>query len=182
MIIYMAARFHWEYGVGGVVALVHDVLVTVGVCCLMGRQISMNVVAALLTIVGYSINDTIVIYDRIREVLKLYRGRGLSFPEVADLSINQTLSRTILTSGATLFAVLALFIFGGRVINDFAFALIVGMVSGCYSTIYIATPIVHILQRFKERRALHLGGRKKGEDSARRRLPQDRRSSKQVTA
>ena len=140
MIIYISWRFEFAFAVGAVVALLHDVLVCVGVYCLMGRQLNMTTIAALLTIIGYSVNDTIVIFDRIREDMKLYRGR--SFKDIANLSINQTLGRTILTSFTSMLTVAALLVFGGGAIFDFALALFVGMVSGVYSTVYVATPVV----------------------------------------
>jgi preprotein translocase SecF subunit len=149
IIAYVAFRFEVKFAFGAVAALIHDVLITLGIFALLGRQISLPVVAALLTIIGYSLNDTIVVYDRIREDLRLYRGRGLSLLEVMDLSINQTLSRTILTSGTTLLVVLVLFIFGGEVINDFALALLVGIIVGTYSSIYVASPAVYYLGRLR---------------------------------
>jgi SecD/SecF fusion protein len=145
IIIYISFRFQFAFAVGAIVALVHDVLVTVGVYCLLGRQLSLPTIAALLTIVGYSVNDTIVIFDRIREDLKLYRDR--SFKDVANLSINQTLSRTVLTSFTTLLVVGSLLVFGGGAINDFALAMFIGMVAGVYSTIFIATPVVLLWHR-----------------------------------
>jgi len=149
IVAYLWFRFELKFAVGAVIALIHDILVTVGVFALVGKQISMPVVAALLTIIGYSLNDTIVVFDRIREDLKLYRGRGLPFAEILDMSINQTLSRTLLTSLTTLLVVAVLFIFGGSVINDFAFALIVGVLVGTYSSIFVASPVVYFWQRFQ---------------------------------
>ncbi|MDD5557968.1 MAG: protein translocase subunit SecD [bacterium] len=141
IILYVWWRFrHARFGIAGVIALVHDVLVTVSFCALAGKQIDLPIVAALLTIVGYSINDTIVIFDRIREDSRLMRKASLR--EIVNLSINQTLSRTVLTSFTSLVAVACIFIWGGSVIHDFAFALIIGMVSGIYSTVYIAAPIL----------------------------------------
>lgn len=140
MICYIWFRFHeLRWGVAGVVALVHDVLVTVGFLALTGRALSMPVVAAILTITGYSINDTIVIFDRIRENRRLRRE---PLPRLVDVSINQTLSRTVLTSGTTLLVLIALFIFGGSSIRDFTLAMIVGVISGTYSTVFIAAPIL----------------------------------------
>lgn len=139
MVIYITLRFEFGFSLGAIVALLHDVLITVGVYTLMGRQINLTIVAALLTIVGYSVNDTIVIFDRIREDLKLDQRR--SFTEIANLAINQTLARTLLTSGVTMLSVLALFIFGGGAINDFALAMLIGMLAGVYSTVFIATPV-----------------------------------------
>ena len=141
IVIYVGVRFrNVQYGLAGVIALVHDVLVTVAACALTGRPFDLGIVAALLTIVGYSINDTIVIFDRIREDLRLMK--KTSFREIVNLSINQTLSRTMITSFTSLLMVTCVFIWGGPVIHDFAFALIVGMVAGIYSTVYIAAPIL----------------------------------------
>ena len=129
-----------KYAMGAVVALIHDVTITVGAFALTNREISLAIIAALLTIVGYSLNDTIVVFDRIRENLSRFRRRN--FEEVMNASINETLSRTILTSGTTLLVVAALFVLGGNVIHDFAFALLVGIVVGTYSSIFVASPIL----------------------------------------
>ncbi|MBI4397838.1 MAG: protein translocase subunit SecD [Candidatus Omnitrophica bacterium] len=145
--IYVGFRFKFNYGLCAVLALFHDAAVTVGMYAISGREMNLTFIAALLTIIGYSINDTIVIYDRIRENLKSMR--KLPFIDQVNLSLNQTLSRTILTSGVTLLVVIALFIFGGEVINDFAFAMLVGMISGTYSTIFIATPVLVDLQKLR---------------------------------
>lgn len=148
ILVYVGFRFkHFNFGVAGVIALFHDCLITVGVLSLTGKQIDLLIVTALLTIAGYSINDTIVIYDRVRENMRLQRKLGL--PEIINLSVNQTLSRTILTSGVTLFVVIALFLWGGEVLHNFAFSLIVGFLSGIYSTVYIASPLVLIWSRKK---------------------------------
>ncbi len=139
--LYVAYRFReWSFGVAGIVALLHDVVITIGALALTHRQMSMDMVAALLTIAGYSINDTIVTYDRIRELRRTVR--RINLPELINLAINQTLGRTILTTGVTLLTVIALFLWGGRVLNDFAFALLVGFLSGAYSTVYIASPLL----------------------------------------
>ncbi len=145
MCVYIGFRFKVNYGFCAVLALFHDAAITVGLYAISGREMNLTFIAAILTIIGYSINDTIVIYDRIRENLKLMR--KLPFIDQVNLSINQTLSRTILTSGVTLLVVIALFIFGGQVINDFAFAMLVGMISGTYSTIFIATPVLVDIKR-----------------------------------
>ncbi len=129
-----------RYALGAIVALIHDVTITVGAFALTDREVSLSIIAAFLTIVGYSLNDTIIVFDRIRENVKRFRRR--SFVEVMNESINQTLSRTILTSSTTLFVVLALFLLGGGVIHDFAFAMLVGIIVGTYSSIYIASPIL----------------------------------------
>ncbi len=140
IMIYVMFRFNLKYGIAGVVALLHDVLFAVGALAITGRQFDLTIVAALLTIAGYSINDTIVIFDRIRENLRLVK-KG-SFEEVVNLSVNQTLGRTILTTGVTMLVVVALLIFGGAVLNNFAFCLCVGFLSGVYSTVYIASPLI----------------------------------------
>ena len=129
-----------KYAMGAVIALIHDVTITVGAFALTNREISLAIIAALLTIVGYSLNDTIVVFDRIRENLRRFRRRGLE--EVINASINETLSRTILTSTTTLIVVIALFILGGGVIHDFAFAILVGIFVGTYSSIFVASPIL----------------------------------------
>ncbi|MDD5634034.1 MAG: protein translocase subunit SecD [Candidatus Omnitrophica bacterium] len=138
--IYVSLRFEFKFAATGILALVHDVLVSLGAVALTGREISLNVVAALLTIVGYSINDTIVIFDRIRENRKFMRKSGEE--ELINLSINQTLSRTVLTSLCTLMVTVALFLFGGEAINDFAFVMMIGVIVGSYSTIFVAAPLL----------------------------------------
>lgn len=140
MLVYLAFRFEFIYGLAAVIAVFHDVIITLGFFSLTDKEISLNVIAALLTLVGYSMNDTIVVFDRIRETLKLSR-RELTAAIVND-SINQTLSRTVLTSGLTLISALALWLFGGPVLNGFAFALVVGVIVGTYSSIFIASPIL----------------------------------------
>jgi SecD/SecF fusion protein len=141
ILIYVRIRFkHFEFAAAGVIALLHDVVVAAGVLVLLGRQIDLLVVTALLTIAGYSINDTIVIYDRVRE--NLLKAKKMSLAEVINLSVNQTLSRTILTTSVTLLTVLALFVFGGEVLNTFALCLLIGFLSGTYSTVFIASPLV----------------------------------------
>ncbi|MFH0855996.1 MAG: protein translocase subunit SecD [Candidatus Omnitrophota bacterium] len=141
ILLYVAFRFkHLNFAIAGVIALLHDVLVTLGFLVFTGRPIDLLSITAFLTIAGYSINDTIVIYDRVRENMRLYQKRSLY--ELVNLSVNQTLSRTILTSGVTLLVVLALLFYGGEVLNNFAFALLVGFISGVYSTVYIASPLV----------------------------------------
>ncbi|MGI6495222.1 MAG: protein translocase subunit SecD [Kiritimatiellia bacterium] len=140
IILYVTIRFEFGFAVGAVAALVHDVLVTVGIYCVLGRQISLTTVAALLTIVGYSVNDTIVIFDRVRSDLKL--DQRTPFPEICNRALSQTLNRTIMTSGTTIMAVLLLLIFGGASIFDFALCLIIGMVAGVFSTLFLASPIM----------------------------------------
>jgi len=148
MLIYLWFRFQLIYGVAAVVACFHDTLITVGAFALTGREISLTVIAAILTLVGYSMNDTIVVFDRIRENLRMSRRESLT--DLVNRSINQTLSRTVLTSGLTFLTVLALFIFGGPVLNDFSFALVVGILIGTYSSIAVAAPM---LVAWQERRA-----------------------------
>ena len=140
ILIYVMIRFDLKYALAGVIALVHDIFIAIGAMALTHRQFDLTVVAALLTIAGYSINDTVVIYDRIRENLRMVK-KG-SFTDIVNLSINQTLGRTILTSGVTMLVVIALLFFGGEVLNDFAFCLFVGFISGVYSTVYIASPLL----------------------------------------
>jgi preprotein translocase SecF subunit len=140
IIIYIWWRFEFTFGLAAVAALFHDVIITVGIFSIAGKEISLQVVAALLTIVGYSLNDTIVVFDRIREDLKIYRRE--SYSGVINHSINETLSRTVITSLTTFVVVLSLFVFGGSVIHDFAFAILVGVIVGTYSSIFIASPIL----------------------------------------
>ena len=140
MLVYIAIRFKPIYGVAAVVALFHDVTITLGLFALTQKEISLTVIAALLTLVGYSVNDTIVIFDRVRENLRLMRKESLF--NILNLSINQTLSRTIMTSGFTFLAVFSLFLFGGEVLNGFSFALTIGIIIGSYSTIALASTIV----------------------------------------
>jgi preprotein translocase subunit SecF len=140
MLVYIAFRFQWVYGAAAVIAVFHDVLITLGLFKIFGFEISLTVIAALLTLVGYSMNDTIVIFDRIRENSRLLRKEA--FADVVNKSINQTLSRTILTSGLTFLTVLVLFLMGGQVLRAFAFALVVGIVVGTYSSFGIAAPLV----------------------------------------
>ncbi len=142
ILIYIMWRFEFRFGVGAVVALLHDVTITLGVFSVLNLEVSIAIVAALLTIVGYSLNDTIVVYDRIRENLRSYKRRSVNFVQIINNSINETLSRTVITSGTTLMVVLILYLFGGEVIKDFAFALLVGIVVGTYSSIFIASPIL----------------------------------------
>ena len=140
ILVYVAFRYEFSFAVGAVVAVIHDVLMTIGWYCLSGREFNATMVAAVLTIIGFSINDTIVIFDRIREDLKL--GVRGSFKEVMNQALNQTLSRTLITSGTVFLATLSLFVFGGGVINDFAFTFLVGILTGTYSSIYIASALV----------------------------------------
>jgi preprotein translocase subunit SecF len=145
VLLYITIRFQWRQGVSAIVALVHDVLVVVGMFSILDKEFSLTVVAALLTVVGYSLNDTIVVFDRIRENQGKYRKK--SFDETINLSITETLSRTLITSGTTLLVVLTLFLLGGEIIHDFAFALLVGVLIGTYSSIYVASPVAVFLTK-----------------------------------
>jgi len=147
MLVYLAVRFEWIYGVAAVITVFHDTLITVGAFSLMGKEISLTVIAAILTLIGYSNNDTIVVFDRIRENLKLMRREKLS--DIVNRSINQTLSRTILTAGLTFLTVLALYLFGGEVLHGFSFALVIGILIGTYSSIAIAAPILVAYQDWR---------------------------------
>ena len=142
---YIAVRFRLSFAAGAIAATVHDVLVTLGCLAIAGYDLSLNVTAALLTIIGYSVNDTIVIFDRIRENAKMMRGEPLA--AVVDVSVNQTLARTVITAGMTLLSVLALYLFGGEALRGFAFTMLVGIVSGTYSTVFIASKIATFQSR-----------------------------------
>jgi preprotein translocase subunit SecF len=155
MLVYIAFRFEWVYGAAAVLAVFHDVLITLGFFSLLHFEISLTVIAALLTLVGYSMNDTIVIFDRIRENNRLLRRE--SFADVVNKSINQTLSRTILTSGLTFLTVLVLFLMGGQVLRAFSFALVVGIVVGTYSSFGIAAPLVVAWNHFRGQRGTVAG-------------------------
>ncbi len=140
MLLYIWFRFEWQFGVGAVVALVHDVLLTIGVFSILGLEFNLSTVAAILTIAGYSINDTVVVYDRVRENLRKYKVMELI--ELLNLSLNDTLSRTLLTSITTLLALFILYFFGGEVLKGFSFALIWGVLIGTYSSLMVATPLL----------------------------------------
>jgi preprotein translocase subunit SecF len=140
MLIYIWFRFEWQFGVGAVIALGHDVIMTIGIFSLLSLEFNLSTVAAILTIAGYSINDTVVVYDRVRENLRKYKAMPLR--DVINLSLNDTLSRTLLTSVTTLIALLILFFFGGEVIKGFSFGMIWGVLVGTYSSIFIATPLL----------------------------------------
>jgi preprotein translocase subunit SecF len=147
MLIYLGFRFEWIYGVAAVLTVFHDTLITVGAFSLLNWEISLTVIAAILTLIGYSNNDTIVVFDRIRENIKLLRRDKLA--DIVNKSINQTLSRTILTAGLTFLTVLALFLFGGEVLHGFSFALVIGILIGTYSSIAIAAPILVAYQEWR---------------------------------
>lgn len=156
ILIYLAWRFEFKYSLGAVVALFHDVLITLGAFSVTNTEIDLPIIAAFLTIVGYSVNDTIVIFDRVRENLRKYRRMPLE--DVMNRSINETLSRTILTAGTVFLTDLALFLFGGGVIHDFAFALLVGIVAGTYSTVFIAAPVALMWEKkFGKKKAALVG-------------------------
>jgi preprotein translocase subunit SecF len=150
MLVYLGVRFEWIYGVAAVVTVFHDTLITIGAFSLTNKPISLTVVAAILTLVGYSNNDTIVVFDRIRENIKLMRRERLA--DIVNKSINQTLSRTILTAGLTFLTVLALYLFGGEVLHGFSFALVIGILIGTYSSIAIAAPILVAYQDWRSGR------------------------------
>jgi preprotein translocase subunit SecF len=166
MLVYLAVRFEWIYGVAAVVTVFHDTLITVGAFSLTNRDISLTVIAAILTLVGYSNNDTIVVFDRIRENLKLMRREKLA--DVVNRSINQTLSRTVLTAGLTFLTVLALYLFGGEVLHGFSFALVIGILIGTYSSIAIAAPILVAYQEWRSGRNKRTTVIAPGKESARR--------------
>ena len=163
MLIYLAFRFEWIYGVAAVITVFHDTLITVGAFSLTNKEISLTVIAAILTLVGYSNNDTIVVFDRIRENLKLMRREKLA--DIVNRSINQTLSRTVLTAGLTFLTVLSLYLFGGEVLHPFSFALVIGILIGTYSSIAIAAPILVAYQDWQasrgKRPVISAGGDKK---------------------
>jgi len=147
MLVYLAFRFEWIYGVAAVVAVFHDTLITIGAFSLTNKEITLTVIAAILTLIGYSMNDTIVVFDRIRENVKLLRRESLA--EIVNRSINQTLSRTVLTSGLTFLTVLSLYLFGGEVLRGFSFALVVGILIGTYSSIAVAAPMLVAYQDWR---------------------------------
>ena len=140
ILIYIWFRFEWQFAVGAIIATVNDVVLTIGMFVITQVEFNLSSIAAVLTIVGYSLNDTVVVYDRVRENLRRYKKMALT--ELLDLSINQMLSRTVLTSVTTLLALLSLFIFGGEVIRSFTFAMIFGVIVGTYSSIFIAAPVL----------------------------------------
>ena len=149
ILVYIAFRFEWIYGAAAVFAVFHDTLITLGFFSLFQQEINLTVIAALLTLVGYSVNDTIVVFDRVRENLRATR--RMTLLDILNKSINQTMSRTILTSGLTLVAALAMYFFGGEVINNFAFALVIGVLIGTYSSIAVAAPMVMVYQNYRLR-------------------------------
>ena len=144
MLFYIWVRFEWQFSLGSIVALFHDVIITLGVFSLFSIEINLSIVAAVLTIVGYSMNDTVVIYDRIRENLSKYN--NVNIIEISDMSVNETLSRTLITSVTTLLALLSIFTLGGSILKGFSFAMILGVLIGTYSSIFIASPILKYLK------------------------------------
>ena len=141
MLFYIWIRFEWQFSLGAIIAIIHDVIITVGIFSFLAYEVNLSIVAAALTIVGYSMNDTVVIFDRVRENLKKYS--KISITEISDLSTNQTLSRTLITSVTTLLALFSIYIFGGAILKGFSFAMIIGVVVGTYSSIFVATPILN---------------------------------------
>ena len=144
MLFYIWIRFEWQFSLGSIIALFHDVIITIGIFSLLSFEINLSIIAAVLTIVGYSMNDTVVIYDRIRENLSKYS--KMSIDEISNLSVNETLSRTIITSITTLLALFSIFILGGEVLKGFSFAMILGVIIGTYSSIFVASPILRYLK------------------------------------
>ena len=144
MLFYIWVRFEWQFSVGSIIALFHDVIITLGIFSVLSLEINLSIIAAVLTIVGYSMNDTVVIYDRIRE--NLFKYTKISISDIANLSINETLARTIITSVTTLLALVSIYILGGEILRGFSFAMILGVLIGTYSSIFVASPILKILK------------------------------------
>ena len=144
MLFYIWIRFEWQFSLGSIVALFHDVVITLGIFSVLSLEINLSIIAAVLTIVGYSMNDTVVIYDRIRE--NLFKYTKISISDVANLSINETLARTIITSATTLLALVSIYLLGGEILRGFSFAMILGVLIGTYSSIFVASPILKILK------------------------------------
>jgi len=157
LLAYISWRFEFRFAVGAIIALVHDVLITLGAFSLSGREIDLPIIAAFLAIIGYSLNDTIIVYDRIRENTGKHNKESFSF--IVNRSINETLSRTLLTSGTTLLVVLALFVLGGGVIHNFAFAMLIGVLIGTYSSIFVASPVLIFWQEKMEARSKSVKGK-----------------------
>ena len=143
MLFYIWIRFEWQFSLGAIVALIHDVIITLGIFSILSFEVNLSIVAAVLTIVGYSMNDTVVIYDRIRE--NLFKYNRIKIDEITNLSINETLSRTIITSATTLLALISIYILGGEILRGFSFAMILGVLIGTYSSIFVASPILKYL-------------------------------------
>jgi len=141
MLFYIWIRFEWQFSLGAIIAIIHDVLITLGLFSFLSYEINLSIVAAVLTIVGYSMNDTVVIFDRVRENLKKYS--KISVTDISNISTNETLSRTLITSVTTLLALFSIYIFGGAILKGFSFAMIIGVIVGTYSSIFVATPILN---------------------------------------
>ena len=141
MLIYIWIRFEWQFSLGAIIALIHDVIITVGIFSFLSYEVNLSIVAAVLTIVGYSMNDTVVIFDRIRENLKKYS--KISISDISNTSTNETLSRTLITSTTTLLALFSIYIFGGAILKGFSFAMIIGVIVGTYSSIFVASPVLN---------------------------------------
>ena len=144
MLFYIWIRFEWQFSLGSIIAIFHDVLITVGIFSILSFEINLSIIAAVLTIVGYSMNDTVVIYDRIRE--NLYKYNKIEIKEIANISINETLSRTIITSITTLLALISIYVLGGEILKGFSFAMILGVLIGTYSSIFVASPVLKFLK------------------------------------
>jgi len=160
ILIYVTLRFDFRYAPGGVISLAHDAIITMGMVAVLDLKFSLQILAAVLTIIGYSINDTIIVYDRVREIVAGQKGR--EFIAVLNRAVNQTLSRTVLTSGTTLLAILSILVFGGAQVQDFAITLFLGVLFGTYSSIYIAVPMVIYFDQYMQRRAAEKGGAQNG--------------------
>ncbi len=144
MLFYIWIRFEWQFSLGSILALFHDVIITIGIFSLLSFEINLSIIAAVLTIVGYSMNDTVVIYDRIRE--NLFKFNNIHISEIANISINETLSRTIITSITTLLALLSIYVLGGEILRGFSFAMILGVIIGTYSSMFVASPVLKLLK------------------------------------
>ena len=144
MLFYIWIRFEWQFSLGSILALFHDVIITIGIFSLLSFEINLSIIAAVLTIVGYSMNDTVVIYDRIRE--NLFKFNNIHISEIANISINETLSRTIITSITTLLALLSIYVLGGEILRGFSFAMILGVIIGTYSSMFVASPVLKFLK------------------------------------
>jgi preprotein translocase subunit SecF len=160
ILVYVGVRFDFLFAPGGIIALIHDTIITMGFFVFFGKEFNLPILAAILTLIGYSINDTIIVYDRIRENLKKYPA-SMPLEEVVNRSMSQTFSRTIITSLTVLFVVVVLFIFGGAVIHDFAFCMVIGVIIGTYSSIFVATPIYLGMQHFFPHKGIQRGGRRR---------------------
>ena len=141
MLFYIWIRFEWQFSLGAIIAIIHDVIITVGIFSFLSYEVNLSIVAAVLTIVGYSMNDTVVIFDRVRENLRKYS--KISIADISNTSMNETLSRTLITSITTLLALFSIYIFGGEILKGFSFAMIIGVIIGTYSSIFVATPILN---------------------------------------